>query len=153
MNTEYHLDNLPQFVGKSLGTSAWATVDQSRINAFADCTEDHQWIHVDPARCQTESPFRTTIAHGFLNLSLLGGLMMKMGVMPSGVRSLVNAGVNNVRFSKPVRAGSQVRARVRVYSVEAKGEGRTMLTLHAELEVEGEAEPALSAECVTFLYP
>lgn len=152
MNTEYHYNNLDQFVGKELGTSQWATVDQARIDEFAHCTEDHQWIHVDPARCKTESPFGTTIAHGFLNLSLLGGLMMKMGVMPSGVSSLVNAGVNNVRFSRPVRAGSQVRARVWVQSVEAKGEGRSMLTLFAQLELEGEADPVLTADCVAFLY-
>jgi len=152
MSMQYHYDNLAAFVGKELGTSAWATVDQARIDEFAHCTEDHQWIHVDAERCKLESPFGTTIAHGFLNLSLLGGLMMRMGAMPAGVNRLVNAGVNNVRFKAPVRAGSQVRARVWVQSAEDKGEGRILLILRAQLEVDNEAEPALSAECVTMLF-
>lgn len=152
MNLEYHYDNLAEFVGKELGTSEWAFVDQARIDEFAHCTEDRQWIHVDEARCRAESPFGTTIAHGFLNLSLLGGLMMRMGAMPAGVSRLVNAGVNNVRFKSAVRAGSNVRARAWVQSAEDKGEGRTLLILRAQLELENEAEPALSAECVTMLF-
>ncbi|MBM7060286.1 MaoC family dehydratase [Pseudomonas sp. UL073] len=148
----YHYDNLSQFVGKELGVSPWATVDQERIDAFAHCTGDQQWIHVDVERCKSESPFGTTIGHGFLNLSLMGGLMMQMGAMPAGISRLVNAGVNNVRFKTPVRAGTRVQARVTVKSAEAKGEGRILLTLLGQLEVEGETEPALTAECVTMIF-
>lgn len=148
----YHYDNLSQFVCKELGVSPWATMDQPRINEFAHCTGDHQWIHLDVERCRTESPFGTTIAHGFLNLSLLGGLMMQMGAMPAGVSRLVNAGVNDVRFKAPVRAGNCVRARVFVKSAEEKGEGRILLTLLAQLEVQDEPEPALTAECVTMIF-
>ncbi|MNO80274.1 putative enoyl-CoA hydratase 1 [compost metagenome] len=149
---KYHYDTAEQFVGKALGTSDWETMGQARIDTFAECTGDHQWIHVDQERCRNESPFGTTIAHGFLNLSLLGGLMMQMGVMPAGVRHLVNAGVNNVRFRGPVRAGKRVRACVSVHAVADKGEGRKLLTLLAQLEVEGELEPALSAECVALIF-
>ncbi|WP_442113830.1 MaoC family dehydratase [Pseudomonas sp. NUPR-001] len=152
MTPLYHYDDLHHFVGKELGVSEWATVDQARINEFARCTEDRQWIHVDEARCKEQSPFGTTIAHGFLNLSLLGGLMMQMGIVPAGVSSLVNAGVTNVRFKNPVRAGSRVRARATVHSAEAKDEGRTLLILLAQLEIEGETEPALTAECVAMLF-
>lgn len=152
MNINYHYDHLAEFVGKELGVSEWALVDQDRINEFAHCTEDRQWIHVDEARCQVESPFGTTIAHGFLNLSLLGGLMMQMGIVPAGVSSLVNAGVTNVRFKSAVRAGSRVRARASVHSVEPKDGGRTLLILLAQLELEGQAEPALTAECVAMLF-
>ncbi|MCW2270785.1 putative enoyl-CoA hydratase 1 [compost metagenome] len=152
MNLDYHYDHLARFVGTELGVSEWATVDQARIDEFAHCTEDHQWIHVDPVRCQAESPFGTTIAHGFLNLSLLGGLMMQMGIVPAGVSSLVNAGVTNVRFKNAVRAGSRVRARASVHSAEVKDGGRTLLILLAQLELEGAEEPALTAECVAMLF-
>ena len=118
MNTNYHYDNLAAFIGQELGVSDWVSMAQSRIDDFANCTGDHQWIHTDVERCKTESPFGAPIAHGFLNLSLLGGLMMQMGAMPAGVSRLVNAGVNNVRFRQAVRAGAQVRARVSVQSAE-----------------------------------
>lgn len=152
MLTNYCFDTVADHVGRELGISPWLTVSQAQIDQFADCTGDHQWIHVDVERCRTHSPFGTPIAHGFLTLSLLAKLLMDVGMVPPDVRQAINAGVDKVRFKTPVRAGARVRARATVARVEPKGEGRLLATASAVLEVEGEPQPALSAEVTVMLF-
>src|SRR5437762_10940232 len=100
-------------VGEEIAVGDWLEITQERINQFADATGDHQWIHVDPARAANESPFRTTIAHGFLTLSLLS-TMIRDAIGFSGIRMAINYGLNKVRFVSPVPAGSRVRARLSI---------------------------------------
>ena len=153
MHANYRLATLQEFVGKEIGVSDWIEIDQVRIQAFADCTGDQQWIHTDVERCRTESPFGTTIAHGFLTLSLLARLLMDVGTVPPDASRVMNSGVNNVRFKAPVRAGSRVRGRVSLSSVETKSGGRTLATVSAVLEVENEKDPALQADVILMLVP
>ena len=108
----YSLYTLQDFIGQELGVSDWMTVDQARIDQFAACTEDHQWIHVDEDRARHESPYGTTIAHGYLTLSLLPRLRMNLGLVPDGVAHALNYGLDRVRFLNPVKAGARVRVRV-----------------------------------------
>ena len=110
----YSLSTLGDFVGQELGVSDWITVDQARINQFADQTGDHQWIHVDVERARRESPFRSTIAHGYLTLSLAAACQMEMGVVPAGVVEALNYGLDRVRFLAPVTAGARIRDRIDV---------------------------------------
>ena len=110
--------SLYDFVGREIAVTEWFRVTQERIRQFAEVTEDRQWIHVDRERAQTESPYGTTIAHGFLTLSLVSHFLKQAIQIRSGVRLGVNYGLNRVRFPSPVRADSQVRARVSVISVK-----------------------------------
>src|ERR1700730_3847534 len=112
------LESLKEFVGREIGTTDWFLVTQERIRQFAEETEDRQWIHVDPERAQRESPYRATIAHGFLMLSLLSYFIKQAIQIPRDVRLSVNYGLNRVRFPAPVRAGSEIRARVTLESVK-----------------------------------
>lgn len=148
----YSLATLPQFVGQELGVSGWITVDQPRIDAFAVCTGDDQWIHVDVQRAKQESPFGAPIAHGFLTLSLLAKVQLELGAVPPDASRAINSGVNNVRFKAPVRAGRRVRARVSLLSAEPKGPGRTLLVTHNVIEVEGETDPALTADLIAMVF-
>ena len=148
----YRFEALPRFVGTELPVGDWLAVEQSRINQFADCTGDRQWIHVDPERCALESPFRLPIAHGFLTLSLLAKELLDLGLVPPDATRAINAGVNNVRFRSPVRAGARVRARVRLGSAEPKGPERTLLTAQCVLEVENEKDPALTADVAVMVF-
>ena len=143
---EYRIETLGQFVGKELGVSDWLTVDQDRINRFADCSGDHQWIHVDEQRAKTESPFGTTIAHGFLCLSKIISTQYDIGVYPADAKQLVNYGLDKVRFVAPVKAGARVRNRVELVSVEPKANGNVLVKTKNTLEIEGEDKPALIAE-------
>ena len=142
-----HLADLAALVGQPLADSDWITVDQSRIDAFAHVTEDRQWPHVDAQRA-SEGPFGTTIAHGFLTLSLLPA-MLATAYRIDDVRMGINYGLNRVRFPAPVRAGSRVRARVKLLGYEplpdAAG-GGAQLTLEATVECEGSAKPVCVAE-------
>src|SRR5258707_206038 len=117
----FTLATISQFVGRELGVSDWITVDQERINQFAECTGDKQWIHVDVERAQRESPFGTTIAHGFLTLSLVPMLQSSLGIVPSGVKAALNYGLDRVRFVTPVKVGSRIRDRVTLVPAEDKG--------------------------------
>lgn len=152
MNPAYRFETVAQFVGKELGVTDWITVDQSRINGFADSTGDRQWIHVDVERARRESPFGAPIAHGFLTLSLLAKLQMDLGVIPPDASRAINAGVNNVRFKAPVRAGARVRARVTLLSAEAKSGDRLLLVTSNTLEVEGEKDPAVTGELTAMIF-
>jgi acyl dehydratase len=142
----YGPDTLQQFVGRELGVSEWLVVDQSRIDRFADCTGDRQWIHVDVERAGKESPLGSTIAHGYLTLSLLSCFSFEVGVFPPGARQVINYGLDKVRFLSPVRAGARVRDRIVLLAVQDKGDGRTLLKAQHTVEIEGEERPALVAE-------
>lgn len=147
----YTLANVNDFVGKELGVSDWLTVDQEKINAFAECTGDHQWIHVDVERAKRESPFGTTIAHGYLTLSLLPAMQNAIGTLPAGVVAALNYGADKVRFLNPVKSGARIRDRVTLVAVEDKGNGRVLLTSRHTVEIEGEEKPALVADTLAML--
>jgi acyl dehydratase len=141
-----HLEDLRAEVGREIGTSDWVVVDQERIELFARATGDHQWIHVDPERAR-QGPFGTTVAHGFLTLSLLPELFAK-GFAIDDVRMGVNYGLNRVRFPTPVPAGSRLRGHFRLLSYEPL-DGGAQLTVEATIELEGSAKPACVAETVS----
>ncbi len=138
-------------VGQELVVSDWLVVDQAKIDAFAACTGDRQWIHVDEARAKA-GPFGATIAHGFLTLSLLPVLTAGAWAAGLGLDALVNYGTDRVRFLAPVRAGRRVRNRMTLSSVEEKGAGRTLLSFENTVEIEGEGKPALVAQTLTMAF-
>ena len=149
---EFTLSDLPRFVGKELGVSSWVTVDQSRIDQFAECSGDRQWIHVDVERARRDSPYRAPIAHGYLTLSLVAPLQMQIGAVPTDAAAAFNYGLDKVRFLAPVRAGARVRLRVALIDVEKKGGGVVLKTTNT-LEIEGSDKPALVAESLAFITP
>ena len=132
-------------VGVSLPGGEWFEIDQARINAFADCTEDHQFIHLDEAAA-AQTPFGGTIAHGFLTLSLLTKLCAENGIYPEGIVMGVNYGLDKVRFLNPVRAGKRVRAHTEIVSVDRKDANRFLVKQAVTVEIEGEDTPAVYAE-------
>jgi acyl dehydratase len=132
--------------GQELGVSDWVLVDQERINRFADCTGDRQWIHVDVERTRRESPYRQPIAHGYLTLSLVASLIPEVGVAPLNMQAAFNHGVDNVRFLAPVRAGSRIRLRLKLLSVEDSGPGKYLMRGAGVVEIEGDSRPALTCE-------
>jgi len=146
---QFTLENITTYVGRELGVSDWLTVDQERINQFADCTGDHQWIHVDVERAKRESPFGTTIAHGYLTLSLLPMLQQSAAVAPSGAKAAINYGLDKARFIAPVRAGARIRDHIVLTAVDDKGGGRILLTTRHTVEIEGEEKPAMIADTLT----
>jgi acyl dehydratase len=143
------LDELRSAVGEQLGTSDWLEIDQKRIDLFADATGDHQWIHVDPGKAAA-GPFGTTIAHGYLTLSLLPALVPQL-LRVEGVRMGINYGSNKVRFPAPVPVGSRVRATARVADVSEVG-GGVQLTTAVTVEREGGDKPVCVAETVSRFY-
>lgn len=149
---EYTIENLNDFIGLELGVSEWITVTQEDINKFADCTGDHQWIHVDVERAKKESPFGTTIAHGFYSLSMVPMLQFKLGLLPKGVLQATNYGLNKVRFVEPVPVGSRLRLRVVFIFADDKGFGRILLTTKNTMEIEGKDRPAFVADALAMLY-
>jgi len=149
---EFTLSDLPRFVGKELGVSSWVTVDQSRIDQFAECSGDRQWIHVDVERAKRESPYRGPIAHGYLTLSLVAPLQMEIGAVPTDAGAAFNYGLDKVRFLAPVKAGARVRLRVALVDVEKKG-GGVVLKTTSTLEIEGSDKPALIAESLALITP
>lgn len=132
-------------VGTDLGVSDWVLVDQARIDAFAECTGDHQFIHVNPEMAK-QTPFGGTIAHGFLTLSLTAAMMPEGAIVIPGIKMGVNYGFEKVRFLAPVRSGKRVRARHKLLAVEDKGGGRYLTRTEVTVEIEGEDKPALMAE-------
>jgi len=141
-------DNLQAHVGKELGISEWFQVDQDRINDFADATLDHQFIHVDVEKAKS-TPFGTTIAHGFLTLSLLPHLTESLGVAVEGAGMGLNYGCDKLRFLTPVKVGSKVRARVVLNSAEEKNPGQILIKQAITVEIDGEPKPALVCEWLT----
>ncbi len=150
-SSDYSIDTISQYVGQELGVSDWMTIDQERINHFADLTGDHQWIHVDVERAKRESLFGTTIAHGYLTLSLAAALAMELGIIPVGVSQALNYGLDKVRFLAPVKSGSRVRDRVVLLAAEPQGKGRLLLKFRNTIEIEGETKPALIADALSLL--
>jgi acyl dehydratase len=138
-------------VGEEIAVSDWLEVTQDRINQFADATGDHQWIHVDPARAAAELPSKTTIAHGFLTLSLLSTLIRE-SIRFTGLRMAINYGLNRVRFVSPVPSGSRIRALITLQSVDAVS-GGVQVTWLATIEREGGEKPAAVAEWLVRYYP
>ncbi|MET2826379.1 MaoC family dehydratase [Mesorhizobium shangrilense] len=145
-------EQLRAMSGQELGVSDWTTVDQNRINQFAECTGDHQWIHVDPERARRQSPFRTTIAHGYLTLSIIGALALGMGIVPENTQAAFNYGFDKVRFLAPVKVGARIRLRATLISMEAMGPGQYLMKAANTIEIEGESKPALTAETLVMLY-
>lgn len=145
------LEELRRQIGREVAVSEWMAVTQERIGLFADATDDHQWIHLDPARAARESPFGGTVAHGFLTLSLLPRLAADTLVLPEA-KLVVNYGLNRVRFPAPVRAGQRIRARFSPTGIEDVP-GGVQLTWTVVIEAEGSEKPACVAETVSRRYP
>lgn len=144
--------NIEQFTGQEIGVSGWLTIDQSRIDTFADVTQDHQWIHVDVERAAA-SPLGTTIAHGFLSLSLLSHFQFEIGAFPTDVSSILNYGLDRVRFLSPVASGQRIRARLKLLSVDIRPDGKKLVKMENTVEIDGANKPALVAETLSLLIP
>ena len=138
------LDDIRARVGSEVGVSSWLTIDQNRIEEFADATEDRQFIHVDP-EAASKTPFGGTIAHGFLTLSLLSRMAAEGMLVPDNVQMAVNYGFDRVRFLSPVKSGKRVRGRFTLDSIEEKAPGQWLLRHNVTVEIEGEDKPALTA--------
>jgi acyl dehydratase len=151
--SELTISQLGERVGQELGVSDWVTIDQSRINKFAACTGDHQWIHVDVERAERESPYGGAVAHGYLTLAMIAPLSMQIGVIPKDAAAGLNYGVDKARFLAPVPAGARVRLRVVLTGVEPKDGGQAIMKTRNTLEVEGSDKPAVVAETLAFLIP
>jgi acyl dehydratase len=142
---------LKESVGREIATSEWFTVTQERIAQFAEATEDRQWIHVDPERARKESPYGSTVAHGFLTLSLLSHFLGEAIRIRSGVRMSINYGLNRVRFPAAVRAGKRIRARVTLQS-QKEDSGFVEAVFGIAVECNGEAKPCCVAEWIVRYY-
>lgn len=141
------LNSLPEFVGKEIGVSDWLTMDQERITKFAEATGDSQWIHIDRERAERESPFGTTIAHGFLTLSLISLFMKDVIQVRAGTGMTLNYGLNRVRFPAPVRAGSRIRGRVTLLSFKELPQA-SEATFSVFVELEDSEKPGCVAEWI-----
>ena len=140
-------EKLVDYVGKEIGTSEWFEVDQERINQFADTTLDHQFIHVDPEKATPL--FGSTIAHGFLSLSLIPHLTSQAVLAPENLKHVFNYGLDKVRFINPVNVGSKVRTLSKVVSVDDKGDGRYLMKTEITMEIDGVYKPAFVAESLS----
>lgn len=138
------------YIGHKCEPGEWYEIDQQRINDFADCTDDHQFIHIDP-EAAAQTPFGGTIAHGFLTLSLLSHIATQNGVSPEGVVMGINYGFDKVRFLAPVRSGKRVRALVEIKDIKEKDGGRYLITQGITIEIEGEETPALVADWLSMV--
>jgi acyl dehydratase len=138
-------------VGEEVGVSDWLTIDQQRIDEFADATEDRQFIHVDPDAA-ARTPFGGTVAHGFLSLSMLSRMAADAILVPDSIRMAVNYGLDRIRFIAPVRSGRRVRGRFRLDSVEEKAAGQLLMRHTVTVEIEGEEKPALTAEWLGLIF-
>ena len=145
------LDEIRGKVGKSLGVSGWIEVGQDRIDAFADATDDHQFIHVDPAAA-AQTPFGGTIAHGFLSLSLLSRMAADVMQVPDTTKMAVNYGLDRVRFITPVRSGKRVRGHFTLEAADDKAPGQLLLKHTVTVEIEGEERPALTAQWLGLIF-
>lgn len=146
-----NIDELKTLIGQEVAVSDWLEVTQSRINDFADATADHQWIHIDVERARSESPFHSTIAHGFLSLSMLPHLAAQAFKVQGDFKMGINYGLNRLRFVSPVLSGSRIRARFTLLAVEDVA-GGVQLTWSVTCETEGGQKPALVAEWLVRYY-
>jgi acyl dehydratase len=145
------IDEIRARIGSEVGVSDWITVDQAAIDTFADVTQDHQFIHVDP-EAAARTPFGGTIAHGFLTLSLLSRMAADAMLRPDGVKMGVNYGMEKVRFLAPVRSGKRVRGHFRLDSFDEKRPGQWQFQHTVTVEIEGEDKPALIAEWIGMIF-
>ena len=144
------IEQIRSRIGEEVGASGWIAIDQARIDAFAEATEDRQFIHVDPAAA-ADGPFGGTIAHGFLLLSLLPRMGAEAMLIPEGMKVGINYGLDRVRFLAPVRSGRRVRGRFSLDSVEEKAPGQWLLRHNVSVEIEDEEKPALAALWLTLI--
>ena len=147
------MQSIADKVGQEIGVTNWIALDQSRIQAFADCTGDQQWIHTDVERAKKEGPFGGPIAHGLLTLSLLPMWLFELPAAPADAGAILNYGFDKVRFLTPVKSGGRVRARVKLLAATPKDKGRLLLTQEYTVEIENEPKPALIAELLVMLVP
>jgi acyl dehydratase len=145
------LEEIRDRVGQEIGVSGWLEMTQQRIDEFADSTEDRQFIHIDP-EAAARTPFGTTIAHGFLSLSMLSPMAAEVMLIPDSTKMAVNYGLDRVRFIAPVKSGKRIRGRFRLDSVEEKAPGQLLFRHTVTVEIEGEEKPALTAEWLGLLF-
>jgi acyl dehydratase len=145
------IDDIRSQIGHEIGVSGWLTIDQQRIDEFAESTEDRQFIHIDP-EAAARTPFGTTIAHGFLSLSMLSRMAAEVMLIPDSTKMAVNYGLDRVRFIAPVKSGKRIRGRFRLDSVEEKAPGQLLFRHTVTVEIEGEEKPALTAEWLGLLF-
>ncbi len=158
MSIEQNLANLTPNVGQMMHESDWLTVKQERIDQFAQATGDHQWIHVDADRAKKESPYKDTIAHGFLTLSLISSLTKEVGddgkavsTYP-GIKLAVNYGLNKVRFPAPVKVNTRIRSKVMLKEVKQVAPDTLQVVREVSIEAEGQSKPCCVAQTLTRLY-
>jgi acyl dehydratase len=149
LRRQMSLNELQSQIGKELGVSGWFTLDQDRIDQFAACTDDQQWIHVDVERARDTAPFGATIAHGFLTLSMLAPTATEVWIESLKTTTL-NYGLERIRFINPVKAGARIRNRIKLLNVEEKTNG-TLVTTENTIEIDGEEKPALVATALTMV--
>jgi len=147
----YSLRTIAQFVGRPIGVTEWVVIEQKRIDQFAECTDDHQWIHVDVERAAQKGGFGSTVAHGYLTLALLARFSYEVGLVPVDAAQAFNYGLDRVRFMAPVRAGARVRDHITLLSAEEKGPGRVLVRAQHTIEIHGEDKPAMVAEALAML--
>jgi acyl dehydratase len=141
-------EELPNYIGQNLSPSGWLAIDQSMINAFAGATLDHQFIHVDEAKA-AKTPFGSTIAHGYLTLSLISYFLAECGIGLTGALMALNYGTDKVRFLQPVKVDSQLRAHAELLEFQEKVPGQILLKTKMTVEIKGEEKPALVAEILS----
>jgi len=147
----FNLSTVDLYVGKELGVSEWMPIDQRRIDGFAECTGDDQWIHVDVERARRESEFGTTIAHGYLTLSTLAATAFEVYLKHSGITQVFNYGLDRVRFITPVKSGQRIRNRIKLLAAQPKEGGRVLITTENTVEIEAHHKPALVAQALVML--
>lgn len=141
-------DKLSEYMDQPLGSSEWVTIEQDRVNTFADVTLDHQFIHIDTEKAKA-TPFGTTIAHGYLTMSLISHFLQECGIRPEGVVMAINYGSDKVRFLQPVAVGSKVRGHTKLLDVSEKAPGQILIKTGISIEIDGQEKPALVAEILT----
>ncbi|MBC7938990.1 MAG: MaoC family dehydratase [Chitinophagaceae bacterium] len=149
---DYRFSTLEQFVDSIIGRTEWLVLEQARIAAFAECTDDRQWIHLDHERAARETPQRTTIAHGLLTLSLLPRFSYEVGLLPTDASHALNYGFDKVRFIAPVPSGARVRDVLRLQSVVRKATGQALIEVVHTVEIEGSDKPALVASALSLVF-
>ena len=147
----YTCATMKDFIGHDFGTSDPIEVNQIRINTFADTTGDHQWIHVHPEMAKKHSPFGTTVAHGFLTLSLMAASIADIGIVPKDAKGVLNYGVDKARFLTPVLVDSKITNSFKLVGVEEKGEGRLLIRVEAQTDIVGMPKPAIVAEVLAMV--
>jgi acyl dehydratase len=145
------LSELQTRIGSEVGVSSWLTIDQARIDAFADTTEDRQFIHVDP-EAAAQTPFGGTVAHGFLSLAMLSRMAAEVMLVPDSVKMAVNYGLDRVRFIAPVRSGKRIRGRFVLDAIEEKAPGQLLFRHTVTVEIEGVDKPALTAQWLGLIF-